>query len=178
MNRRTRRTSGLIIVLAIATAALTGCAWMGYTAYIGSWTMTSEQDDGSGGVMVVSETFSLAQGSYTNTLHLTFEDDSEQEQRLRGELLVIGHTMTFTVRDISFDETTMLLYELLFAFAGETFALSGQEWMDVDEFIAEMARIGMELSRDDVEIGTATFEISDGVLSLIGDDWEGDYARQ
>jgi hypothetical protein len=160
------RTNRLFVVATLVAVALAGCTWLGYYAHVGTWSATYQDTDSLGDPVVVEDALTMEMTSFTWVTTATFVDASQSEVRLRGDLSVIGHTFFFSENEIGFDDDMMAVWALLLAFAGETFTLAGEEWMDIDEFVVEIQKADPDYTREMFAIGEVAFDISEDTMTI------------
>jgi hypothetical protein len=156
----------LFVVATLVAVALAGCTWLGYYAHVGTWDATYQDTDSLGDPVTVDEVLTMEMTSFVWGTTATYVDASQSVVGLRGDLSVIGHTFVFSENEISFDEDTMLVWAFLLALAGETFTLAGEEWMDIDAFVAEIQKADPTYTRELFAIGEAYFTLSGSALTL------------
>jgi hypothetical protein len=161
-----RNAKKLLVILTIAVG-LSGCEFMGYTEYVGTWVYSYEDVDMAGDPVTVTDTLTLSQSEFTAVTTTVDMAATETWEGLRGELLVIGNTFYFTTNEVGFDSATLTGFSDLLALEGQTFDLPVQEWYDLDAFLAEMAKSTMiELSAEDFDLGSQTFSISGTSMTI------------
>lgn len=158
----------LVYALCLALV-FTGCDWLGYTAYVGTWELSYQDVDSMGDPIDVTETLQLSADTFT--LRTTTLDmlSTETWNAARGDLTVVGNTFYFTTREVGFDLATVNNFVTVLGLEGKSFDLPIQEWYDVNAFLAEMSKGTVLVFPSDVfELGNPTFTVSGDTLTIAG----------